>query len=211
MADADHLVIDSTAIDTIDTQQNTRLNIAEDRLDAHDTSIASLLEHDVNHDRVLATHTAQIANHETRLAQAELDIDNLETALDNEVTNRTTGFTLDKVARKIHKKAGLNDFNFNHGLGHGVGINVHENPPSISCGLLGRRVLKENMVFTIEPGLYKTGFGGVRLENTVYLTKENGKLKIKSFSKVPFHESVIDYTLLSEQEKQWLNEWQNTR
>lgn len=127
------------------------------------------------------------------------------------VTNRTTGFTLDKVARKIHKKAGLNDFNFNHGLGHGVGINVHENPPSISCGLLGRRVLKENMVFTIEPGLYKTGFGGVRLENTVYLTKENGKLKIKSFSKVPFQESVIDYTLLSEQEKQWLNEWQNTR
>lgn len=127
------------------------------------------------------------------------------------VTNRTTGFTLDKVARKIHKKAGLNDFNFNHGLGHGVGINVHENPPSISCGLLGRRVLKENMVFTIEPGLYKTGFGGVRLENTVYLTKDNGKLKIKSFSKVPFQESSIDYTLLSVQEKQWLNEWQNTR
>ena len=127
------------------------------------------------------------------------------------VTNKTTGFTLDRVARKIHKQSGLKDFNFNHGLGHGVGINVHENPPSISCGLLGRRVLKENMVFTIEPGLYKTGFGGVRLENTVYLTKENGTLKIKSFSKVPFQESAIDYTLLNEQEKQWLSEWQNSR
>ena len=90
MADADHLVIDSTAIDTIDTQQNTRLTLVEGRLDAHDTSIASLFQHDVNHDTTLATHTAQIANHETRLAAAENDIDSLETALDNEVTNRTT-------------------------------------------------------------------------------------------------------------------------
>ena len=124
------------------------------------------------------------------------------------VTNRTTGFTLDKVARKIHKKSGLKDFNFNHGLGHGVGINVHENPPSISCGTLGKRVLKENMVFTIEPGLYKTGFGGVRLENTVYLTRVNGELKIQSFSHVPFQEEAVDYGLLNEQEKQWLKDWQ---
>ena len=124
------------------------------------------------------------------------------------VTNRTTGFTLDKVARKIHKKSGLKDFNFNHGLGHGVGINVHENPPSISCGALGKRVLKENMVFTIEPGLYKTGFGGVRLENTVYLTRVNGELKIQSFSHVPFQEEAVDYGLLNEQEKQWLKDWQ---
>lgn len=124
------------------------------------------------------------------------------------VTSRTTGFTLDKIARKIHKQSGLKDFNFNHGLGHGVGINVHENPPTISCGPSGKRVLKENMVFTIEPGLYKTGFGGVRLENTVYLTKENGVLKIKSFSRVPFQEEAIDYTLLNGQEKKWLKDWQ---
>ena len=124
------------------------------------------------------------------------------------VTNRTTGFTLDRVARKIHKKSGLKDFNFNHGLGHGVGINVHENPPTISCGFAGKRVLKENMVFTIEPGLYKTGFGGVRLENTVYLTRINGELKIQSFSHVPFQEEAIDYSLLNEQEKKWLKDWQ---
>ena len=93
MADADHLIIDSTDIDTINTQQNDRLTNAESRLDAHDSSIASLLEHDVNHDRTLATHTSQIANHETRLAVAEQDIDDLETALDNEITNRTTADT----------------------------------------------------------------------------------------------------------------------
>lgn len=127
------------------------------------------------------------------------------------VTSRTTGYTLDRVARKIHRQSGLKDFNFNHGLGHGVGINVHENPPTISCGASGRRVLKKNMVFTIEPGLYKTGFGGVRLENTVFLMENNGTLKIESLSHVPFQENAIDYTLLDEQEKNWLNEWQEGR
>ena len=125
------------------------------------------------------------------------------------VTNRTTGYTLDSAARKIHRQSGLSDFNFNHGLGHGVGINVHENPPTISCGTSGKRVLKENMVFTIEPGLYKAGFGGVRLENTVYLTKKEGKLKIQSFSHVPFQENAIDYNLLTNQEKDWLKQWNN--
>jgi Xaa-Pro aminopeptidase len=126
------------------------------------------------------------------------------------ITNRTTGYTLDNVARKIHWQSDLSDFNFNHGLGHGVGVCVHENPPTISCGQLGRKVLKENMVFTIEPGLYKQGFGGVRLENTVYLTRDdNNKLCLKSFSKVPFQEDVIDYSLLNDQEKLWLKDWNN--
>ena len=124
------------------------------------------------------------------------------------VTNKTTGFTLDAVARKIHKQSGLDDFSFNHGLGHGVGINVHENPPTISCSVSGKRVLKENMVFTIEPGLYKPGFGGVRLENTVYLAKIDGELKIQSFSHVPFQENAIEYSILNKQEIQWLKEWQ---
>lgn len=124
------------------------------------------------------------------------------------VTQRTTGFTLDRVARKIHAQSGLDDFNFNHGLGHGVGISVHENPPTISCGQMGKRVLKQNMVFTIEPGLYKTGFGGVRLENTVYLAKINGELKIQSLSHVPFQEEAIDYSLLNKQETKWLKDWQ---
>lgn len=125
------------------------------------------------------------------------------------VTNKTSGFTLDTVARKIHKQSGLKDFNFNHGLGHGVGINVHESPPTISCGTAGKRILKKNMVFTIEPGLYKTGFGGVRLENTVFLTEDNGALKIQSFSHVPFQESAVDYSLLNEREREWFELWQS--
>lgn len=124
------------------------------------------------------------------------------------ITKRTTGEMLDKIARKIKAESGLDDFNFNHGLGHGVGISVHENPPTISTGVWGKRILKENMVFTIEPGLYKTGFGGVRLENTVYLTKKDGELKIQSLSCVPFQENAIEYPMLNEQEKLWLQDWQ---
>ena len=133
-------------------------------------------------------------------------------AYHHKVNSRTTGATLDRIARKIAKKSGLLDegFNFNHGLGHGVGINVHEAPPSISSSKLGRKFLKENMVFTIEPGLYKKGFGGIRLENTVYLTKKNGAYTIESLSKMPFQEKCIEYGLLSDTEKNWLCEWQNS-
>lgn len=134
-------------------------------------------------------------------------------AYHHKVTSRTTGATLDRIARKIAKKSGLIDegFNFNHGLGHGVGINVHEMPPSISSGLYGKKFLKENMVFTIEPGLYKAGFGGVRLENTVYMTKKDGGFVIQSLSKMKFEQKCIDKSLLNEQEKIWLKEWQEQK
>lgn len=132
-------------------------------------------------------------------------------AYHHKITSRTTGTALDRVARKIAQKSGLLDegFNFNHGLGHGVGISVHEAPPSISNSKAGRKFLRENMVFTIEPGLYKKDFGGVRLENTVYLTKENGEFKISSLSQMPFQEKCVDFSLLSEQEKEWFELWQN--
>ena len=131
-------------------------------------------------------------------------------AYHHKVTSRTTGATLDRIARKIAKKSGLLEegFNFNHGLGHGVGINVHEMPPTISSGAWGRKFLKENMVFTIEPGLYKSGFGGVRLENTVYLTKKDGDFVIQSLSKMKFEPKCIDESLLNAQEKIWLKNWQ---
>jgi len=75
---------------------------------------------------------------------------------------------VDAVARKIIGDAGYGDF-FGHGLGHGVGLAVHERP-----GLRKRNptVLEENMVVTVEPGIYLPGYGGVRLENMVRVTSE---------------------------------------
>jgi Xaa-Pro aminopeptidase len=72
---------------------------------------------------------------------------------------------LDSVARQVIDEAGYGKY-FIHGLGHGVGLDVHE-PPSLSPR--GRGKLKEGMVFTIEPGIYMEGFGGCRLESLVYL------------------------------------------
>ena len=70
---------------------------------------------------------------------------------------------IDGVARGIITEAGYGE-QFGHGLGHGVGIAVHEKP-----GLRKRNptVLEENMIITVEPGIYLPGFGGVRLEHMV--------------------------------------------
>lgn len=90
MEDEDHLIIDSTDIDARIDANVTHLNLVDGRLNSHDTDIASLKEHDVNHDRAIAANSAQIAEHETRLDNLETDVDNLETDLTAEVTNRQT-------------------------------------------------------------------------------------------------------------------------
>jgi Xaa-Pro aminopeptidase len=73
---------------------------------------------------------------------------------------------IDSAAREIISRAGYGEF-FGHGTGHGVGLAVHE-PPTLSPR--GSGVVKEGMVFSIEPGIYLPGWGGVRLEDLVLVT-----------------------------------------
>lgn len=115
--------------------------------------------------------------------------------------NVKNGYKLDKIARNILNEKKSEGFLFNHALGHGVGINIHEMPPSISKSKFSKRKLKPNMVFTIEPGAYKEKCFGVRLENTVYTVKKGNKLKIRTLVKFPFEEKCIDFGLLSKDEK----------
>ncbi len=78
----------------------------------------------------------------------------------------------DRAARDVIQRAGYGE-RFGHGLGHGVGLSVHEGP-----GLRQHNptVLEENMVVTVEPGIYIPGFGGVRLENMVRVTADGCEL-----------------------------------
>jgi Xaa-Pro aminopeptidase len=125
-------------------------------------------------------------------------------AFNKKITQKTTGYSIDAAARKLLEKFKPVGFEFSHSLGHGLGINVHEAPPSLSPSVLAKIVIKPNMCFTIEPGLYKKSFGGVRLENSCYLKQEGEKLTIQSFSNMCFEAKLIDFSLLSAGEKKWL-------
>ena len=114
----------------------------------------------------------------------------------------------DKKARDIISKSKIKGFNFNHGTGHGIGINVHEMPPVLSPSKLAKKKLRANMVFSIEPGMYKEGIGGVRLENSVYTTKTKDGIKIKTLTQLPFDEKLIVFSMLNQKELKWLETYQ---
>lgn len=82
---------------------------------------------------------------------------------------------VDRAARDVARKLGLHKA-FTHGLGHGVGVEVQESP---SLTQKSKDKLKPGMVFTIEPGLYFAGWGGVRIEDTVLLTAKGPSLLTK--------------------------------
>ncbi|TQR28778.1 Xaa-Pro aminopeptidase [Campylobacter sp. MIT 99-7217] len=104
-----------------------------------------------------------------------------------------------------------------HGTGHGVGyfLNVHEGPQVLSyfAPVLEKTKAKEGMITSIEPGIYKAHKWGIRLENLVAHTQvENPKNKefgeflyFKILTLCPFEPDFIDFTLLDEKEKTWLN------
>ncbi len=87
-----------------------------------------------------------------------------------------SGADCDGYARKVIDEAGYAD-NFGHSLGHGVGLAVHEYP---GVGPSSQGILKEGMVFTIEPGIYISGWGGVRIEDVVLLGKDGTKTLSKA-------------------------------
>ncbi|MEA2285485.1 MAG: Xaa-Pro aminopeptidase [Solirubrobacteraceae bacterium] len=95
-----------------------------------------------------------------------------------------TGREVDAVAREIIDAAGHAE-HFGHGLGHGVGLEVHEGP---RLSKQGDDVLREAMVVTIEPGVYVPGAVGVRIEDLVIVTADGGEV----VSSLPKELRVLD-------------------
>jgi Xaa-Pro aminopeptidase len=83
--------------------------------------------------------------------------------------------TADAAARNVISRAGYAD-NFLHGLGHGIGLAVHEAPALAR----GRKVhLRAGMVVTVEPGIYLPGVGGMRVEDDILVTRD-GRQKLST-------------------------------
>mmetsp|Transcript_23698 Transcript_23698/g.26597 ORF Transcript_23698/g.26597 Transcript_23698/m.26597 type:complete len:716 (-) Transcript_23698:3025-5172(-) len=129
----------------------------------------------------------------------------------------TPGFVLDVLARQSLWKA---QKDYGHGTGHGVGaaLNVHEGPFSISTKYENREGLKRGMVVSNEPGYYKDGSFGIRIENLLeikYVNPEHNKergesteKKFLSFEKltmIPIQKNLINVSLLTTEELDWLD------
>ena len=82
----------------------------------------------------------------------------------------------DQAARDFIKEAGYDD-NFGHGLGHGVGLEIHEDP---TLSFRSDMVLIYGMVVTVEPGIYVPDLGGVRIEDMVVVNGDNALVLTKS-------------------------------
>lgn len=121
----------------------------------------------------------------------------------------TTGAHLDALARAALWKAGLD---FDHGTGHGIGsyLSVHEGPQRISK--TGNAALKAGMIISNEPGYYKTGHFGIRIENLLLVTQaqklkggERAMLGFETLTFAPIDHRLIDTRLLTREELHWLD------
>ena len=112
-----------------------------------------------------------------------------------------TGKQIDLKARKFLKKDGLD---YAHGTGHGVGffLNVHEGPQSISR--YNSIIIQKGMVLSNEPGFYKKGKFGIRIENLVFAKQNKKRLYFENLTLAPIEKDLINYKLLNKNEKNYL-------
>lgn len=120
----------------------------------------------------------------------------------------TTGAQLDALARMPLWQVGLN---YDHGTGHGVGsyLSVHEGPQRISPA--GHSPLMQGMIVSNEPGYYKAGAYGIRIENLLAvrtaegLDRERPMLEFETLTLAPIDLNLVETSLLHDQEREWLN------
>src|SRR5713226_4541797 len=122
------------------------------------------------------TRVAVVGTSTTRQREIHgLVLDAHDAAIDAVRAGATTG-DVDSAARKVIEAAGLGD-RFFHRVGHGLGLEPHEDP-SLDPG--SKTVLEVGMVFTVEPGIYIPGWGGVRIEDDVVVETDGCRLLTKA-------------------------------
>jgi Xaa-Pro aminopeptidase len=121
----------------------------------------------------------------------------------------TIGMQLDSFARRPLWEAGLD---YDHGTGHGVGsyLSVHEGPQNISKRPV-LQPLKPGMVCSNEPGFYKTGAFGIRIENLIVVSEpediggDRPMMRFETITLVPIDINLVEPSLLTDGERAWLN------
>ena len=131
----------------------------------------------------------------TKVLKGHIAVANTDLKKDN------IGKKIDIRARKFLKKSNLD---YAHGTGHGVGfyLNVHEGPQSISR--FNKIKIKEGMILSNEPGYYKKGSFGIRIENLLFVKKDKKNIFFENLTVVPIEKELINYKHLTILEKNYL-------
>ena len=116
------------------------------------------------------------------------------------IKKNSNGSDVDYSARKSLKEIRLD---YPHGTGHGVGyfLNVHEGPQSFSKN--NKVNLKHGMIISNEPGYYKKGYFGIRIENLIYIKKN----KFEELTMAPIEKNLINKKMLNKKEINWINQY----
>ncbi len=132
----------------------------------------------------------------TRVLKGHIAVSNFR------VRKNSTGSQVDINARRSLNKIKLD---YPHGTGHGVGyfLNVHEGPQSFSKN--NKVSLKTGMIVSNEPGYYREGWFGIRIENLIYIKKN----KFEELTLAPMEKKLIEKQMLNKNEIKWLNKYHN--
>jgi Xaa-Pro aminopeptidase len=158
---------------------------------------------DITRTVIIGEPTAEMRDRFTRVLKGMIGISTIR------FPKGTTGSQIDVLARAALWKAG---YDYDHGTGHGVGsyLSVHEGPARINK--LDRTPLEPGMILSNEPGYYKPGHYGIRIENLVLVHEpkaivggERAMMGFETLTLAPIDRRLVDATLLTEEELAWFN------
>ncbi|HEY3637492.1 MAG TPA: aminopeptidase P family protein [Rhizomicrobium sp.] len=161
---------------------------------------------DVTRTMIVGTPSAEMRDRFTRVLKGHIALAMVR------FPEGTSGAALDAFARKPLWDAGLD---YDHGTGHGVGayLSVHEGPQNISKKPIAQP-LKPGMICSNEPGYYKEGEYGIRIENLVVVSEpeqipggERGMMHFETITLAPIDLELVEPSLLTGEELDWLNSY----